>query len=136
MTSTFAISAAPSCNLSENDRAVLELNARFDNGEMRGEDHVIGLMLLHDQRMVMVKACVVAGSTTGILKSDLRELKVYIQDELDAKVREINESIRISIENDRMGMATQLMMERDLTILEARNLEGQIDELIKQAARG
>jgi len=135
MTSTLSFAATSVCDLSANDRAVIEHNSRFDNAQMSGEDHVIGLMQLHDQRMTLVKACVVEGTNEGILKSDLRELKVFILDELDTEVRELNEAIRVSIENDRMGMATQLMMERDLLILETKNLEAKIDELIRASKR-
>jgi hypothetical protein len=120
--------AAGKCDLSANDHAVNEVNQRMDNAQMRGEDHLIALTELKRERLDLILACVQADLIEGIQKSELKELKEDIKAESDIMVRELNESIRVSIENDRIGMATELMMERDLEIL---NTQNQIDRINK-----
>lgn len=120
------------CDLSSNDRAVRELNDRFDNAQMRGEDHLIELIRLERARNSLVAICVENDLTSNLSKSDLNAAKNHVKEELQVKVAELNESIRISIENDRIGMATELMMERDIAILDAKNLIAKIEKLIAE----
>lgn len=122
--------AQNTCDLSANNEAVASVNERFDRGMMRGEDHLVELTLLGRERMDLITDCVKEDRISGISLEEFKEVKAYIQLNLDHFVNNINESIRISIENDRIGMATQLMMERDLHLLETKNLLKKIDDLI------
>lgn len=126
-----AIAQPQKCDLSENDSAVDAVNTRMDNAQMRGEDHVIELMRLHRERMVLIEDCMNNDTTGELTKTDLTELKTYINDGLDVRVAELNESIRYQISYDRIGMATELTMERDILILETKNLLAKVDDLIR-----
>jgi hypothetical protein len=127
-----AFAQSETCNLSSNDSLVQEVNDRFDRGEMRGEDHAIALKMLYLQRLEDIILCVEADKTKGISKTELQETMEHQESTLKIYLEEINESIRISIENDRIGMATQLMMERDQHVLGVRNLQEKIRKLIKE----
>ena len=120
------------CDLSANDQAVNEVNEQMDAGRMRGEDHLVALTELKRERLDLVLVCIQADFTSGIEKSELIELKEDIQIESGIRVRELNDSIKISIENDRIGMATELMMERDLEILNTQNQVDRLNKILKK----
>lgn len=127
-----ALAQPEACDLSSNDTLVQEINDRFDRGEMRGEDHAVALKMLYLQRLDEIILCVEADKLKGISKTELQDSLEHQDDTLKLYVEEMNESILISIENDRIGMATQLMMERDQHVLEVRNLQDKIRKLIKE----
>ena len=127
-----ALAQSPVCDLTSNDSLVQEVNDRFDRGEMRGEDHAVALKMLYLQRLDDIILCVEAEKTKGISKAELQDTLEHQEFTLKIYLEEINESIRISIENDRIGMATQLMMERDQQVLKVRNLQDKIRKLIKE----
>lgn len=120
------------CDLSANDQAVNEVNEQMDAGRMRGEDHLVALTELKRERLDLILVCIQADLTSGIEKSELIELKEDIQIESGIRVRELNDSIKISIENDRIGMATELMMERDLEILNTQNQVDRLNKILKK----
>lgn len=120
------------CDLSANDQAVNEVNEQMDAGRMRGEDHLVALTELKRERLDLILVCIQADLTSGIEKSELIELKEDIQIESGIRVRELNDSIKISIENDRIGLATELMMERDLEILNTQNQIDRLNKILKK----
>lgn len=120
------------CDLSANDQAVNEVNEQMDAGRMRGEDHLVALTELKRERLDLILVCIQADLTSGIEKSELIELKEDIQIESGIRVRELNDSIKISIENDRIGMATEFMMERDLEILNTQNQVDRLNKILKK----
>jgi hypothetical protein len=120
------------CELEMNDKLVQEVNARFDRGEMRGEDHAVALKMLSIQRLEDIIECAKADQLKGITKIEFLDTLDHQDEMLKLYLEELNESIRICIENDRIGMATQLMMERDQHVLEVRNLQEKIRNFIKE----
>lgn len=124
--------ASGTCDLSANDRSVQEVNDTFDRGEMRGEDHAVSLKLLYTERLQMIADCIRQDKTQGMSKEELKDTLVNIQAELDEYLKDMNAAIQNSIENDRIGMATQLMMERDMHLLEEKNVMAKIEDLIKK----
>lgn len=120
------------CDLSANDEQVQEINDRFDRGEMRGEDHVIALKFSYEQRLGMIAECVIGNRINGVKRAELLDTLEDQESQLKIYLEEINDSIRISVENDRIGMATQLMMERDLHVAEVRTLQDKIRTILKK----
>jgi hypothetical protein len=120
------------CDLSTNDQAVQEVNDTFNRGEMRGEDHALALKLFYTERLELVAECVSQDLTKGLTKQELEDTIVQQEEALKEYVEEMNESIRISIEHDRIGMATALTMERDEHIQEVKALQDKIRKLIKE----
>lgn len=125
--------ASSVCDLKANDQAVQDLNDIFDNGEMRGKDHVIGLKVLYEERMLLIEDCVAKNQIAGITKQELIDTLDNIDYNLKVYVEEMNEAIRISIENDRIGMATQMTLERDEEVLKKKTLMAKIKILIKRS---
>ena len=117
------------CDLSANDEAVFDVSTRFDNGEMRGEDHAIALKELSIERLDMISACLKKDRTLGITKEELKDLISLLKDRLAEFVADMNESIQISIDNDRIGMATQLRIERDMEVAEVNLFISKIEKL-------
>ena len=127
-----ALALPETCDLSANDSLVREINDRFDRGEMRGEDHAVAMKMLYIQRLENIIACVEEDKVRGITKAELQDSLDHQAYSLKIYLEEMNESIRINLENDRVGMATELMMERDQHVLEVRNLQDKIRNLIKE----
>lgn len=71
---TLSASAKGLCDLSQNDQAIYELDVSFDAGNMRGEDHAIGLKLLHCERLELIMACIKNGDLDGITEAELIEI--------------------------------------------------------------
>ena len=130
MFSSFSF-ASGICDLRANDLAVDALNEIFDRGEMRGEDHVIGLKQLYTARMGLIEACVANDQTYGITKQELIDTLDEMDYNLRVYVAEMNESIRIAVENDRIGMATAMTMERDMEVVDKKVLMAKIQKLLK-----
>lgn len=120
------------CDLSSNDQAVQALNDAFDRGEMRGEDHAIGLKLYYVERLDLIAECVTRDFNHGLTKNELEDTILQQESALKDYVEEMNESIRLSIENDRIGMATALTMERDEHVSEVKELVKKIRRLLKE----
>ncbi len=131
MGSTLAM-AKNVCDLKANDQAVDAFNAAFDRTEMRGEDHAIGLKDLYTERLVTITACLTNDQTLGITYGEMKDVLVQMQDDLNEYVIDMNDAIQHSIDHDRIGMATELAMERDLHMLETKNLMAKIKKMIKK----
>lgn len=131
MFTTFA-QAAVVCDLKANDMAVDELNEVFDQAGMSGEDHVIGLKVLYIARLNTIKECLISDVTGGITQEELKDVVIEIQDSLKEYVIEMNEAIRNNVDHDRIGMATELTRERDMQILDTKNLIAKIKKLISK----
>jgi hypothetical protein len=101
---------------------------------MRGEDHLIQLTEARRDRSVLIEACLNKGETEGLSKDDLEATKDDIKSNLQASLEEFRLQIELEIANDHMGMATELMMERDMERLRVANLIALIDSLIKKDA--
>ena len=72
------------CDLRSNNVAVNDLNEAFDRFEMRGEDHAIGLKLLYDVRLELIKECIKSGQLEGITEQEMNDvLLVSEQDDKD-----------------------------------------------------
>lgn len=132
---TLNVFAAGKCDLSANDQAVNEVNELMDNAQMRGEDHLVALTELKRERLDLILTCIQADLTQGIEKSELIELKEDIQSESDIIVRELNDSIKLALENDRIGMATELMIERDIEILNTQNQLDRINKILEESKK-
>lgn len=117
------------CDLKMNNEASEELSRRFDHGEMRGEDHAIAMRDLYLERLELIAVCIKEDQSEGLTKDELKDLISFIQGRLASFVEEMNEAIQISIENDRIGMATELARERDLEIAETEEFIKKIEKL-------
>jgi hypothetical protein len=119
------------CDLSLNDARLQGINRQFDEGELRGEDHLIQLTLARRDRAGLVEICLGKDENENLSKEDLEATKENIQSNLSAFIEEHRVQIEFEIAHDRIGMATQIMMERDKEKLRVANLMALIDSLIK-----
>lgn len=108
--------AAQTCDLSANDRAVEEMGAIFDRGEMRGEDYVIALKLLYLERTELIERCVTLDQTQGITQQELIDTLDEMKYKLQVYLQKMDEAIRLNTENGQLNRATQLRFERDLHV--------------------
>ena len=124
--------AAGVCDLKANDMAVNELNEIFDQARMGGENHAIGLKILYTSRLDTITDCLNNDAFGGITKEELKDVIEHIQYTLDVYEIEMNEAIRNSVDHDRIGMATELTRERDMQILDSKNLIEKIKKMLKK----
>lgn len=124
--------AQKSCDLRENDEAVQAINDRFDRAEMSGEDHVIALKELSLSRLESISGCVESNSTKGITQEELKDLIPFLTEGLEQYILEMNQSIQLSIAHDRLGMAAELVHERNLHTRETKKLISKVKSLIKK----
>lgn len=129
MFSTLA-QASKVCDLSANDQAVEELNDIFNSGHMRGEDHVIGLKFLYEDRMLLIENCVDKNATYGITKQELIDTLDNMEYKLSVYVADMEKAIQLAIDMDRIGMATELRMEMDEEVELKTTLMAKIKKLI------
>ena len=121
------------CDLSENNRRIDKLNRQFDEGQMRGEYHLIGLTRARRDRVTLIETCLTHETIEGLSKEDLLAAKEEIQLNLVVAVEDFRVQIEFEISMDRIGMATELMMERDLEKLRVSNLVALIDYLASKS---
>lgn len=119
------------CDLRLSDSSIEGINRQFDEGELRGEEHLIQLTLARRDRAGLVEICLGKDEIENISKEDLEATKDNIQANITAFIEEYRVQIEFEIAHDRIGMATQIMMERDKERLRAANLLALIDSLIK-----
>ena len=129
---TSSMSWATVCDLTANNNRIAELNRQFDAGNMRGEEHLIELTLARRDRATQVENCLLNDMTEGLSRADLLNTKQEIQSNHAVTMEEFREQIEYQISMDRMGMATQLMMDRDLEKLRVANLVALIDRLVRK----
>lgn len=122
------------CDLSSNEQAVVEVNESNSRGEMRGEDHLVELKRLQEDRFELIVECLRNEEEKGLARKDLLGTKEFISSSLALQLEALDESIRLNLENDRINIALQLRMERDILLLETRNLESRIDNILKDAS--
>jgi len=127
-------SFAQICDLNSNDQAIVEINQRFNQGEMRGEEHLNELKRLQEDRLELIVECLRNEEEKGLTRQELNDTKKYLDDSLNLQIDAIDETIKNNIEHDRIGMAIQLRMERDILLLETRNLQSRIDKIIQNAS--
>ena len=74
-----------------------------------------------------------SGSESLLMKrNQLLNLKVNLKEQSALQVKTLNQSIKMSLKNERIEEAQELMMERDLEILNTMNKTDRIDRLVKK----
>jgi hypothetical protein len=127
-------SFAQVCDLSSNDRAVIEINESLNQGGMRGEDHINELKRLQEDRLDLIIECLRNEEDKGLTRQELNDTRKYLDQSLNLQIEALDETINNNILHDRMDMVIQLRMERDILLLETRNLQSRIDNIIQNAS--
>lgn len=123
--------ATEKCDLKSNDQAVDEVNERMDNGRMRGEDHLIALTELYRERLQLINSCVEAETTQGVTQEELIDLREDIKSDSSIVIERLKQEIKKAIESNQIELATRLMIERDLELINTANRVDRINKLIK-----
>ncbi|GEM_PF-4307770 len=70
--------------------------------------------------------------TKGVAKSELQDLRQLMQKDSESKVKTLNKWITVSIEREQITAATELLMERDMEVLNTQNRLAKINRELNQ----
>lgn len=127
-------SFAQVCDLSSNYLDIINVNESFNQGEIRSEDKMVEIKRLQEDRFELIIECIRNDENKGISRQELLGTKKFLIDSLNLQIEVLDQSIKINLDHHRTEMALQLRMERDILLLETRNLEARLDSILNDAS--